>query len=70
MKYNHMLDVAFTIVTPVENWEDIPVDDLVKALQQRVDYLRNNPADAAEAFGFSDSYEVPCDKVNSDSNSG
>lgn len=57
-RYNHMLDVAFTIESIAADWTDIPVIKLIDALQQRVAYLQANPDDAAEAFGYSDSYEV------------
>lgn len=56
--YNHMLDVAFTIKTPTKDWKKIPVDELVAALQKRVDYLKANPVEAMESFGYSDSYVV------------
>jgi hypothetical protein len=57
-RYNHMFDVAFTVEGPWENWEDVPLQFKIGALQKRLDYLRNNPEDAAEAFGYSDSYEL------------
>jgi hypothetical protein len=57
MKYNHMLDVAFTIETPIKDWRQIPVMDLIDALQRRVDYLKTYEG-AEEAFGYSDTYEV------------
>lgn len=56
--YNHMLDVAFTVEGRWKDWRDIPVHVLVAALQQRVNYLKNNPTECAKAFGYSDSYEV------------
>ena len=58
-KFNAMFDVAFTIVTEHENYEDIPVEDLIVALEKRVLYLKANPNEAIGAFGFSDSYEIP-----------
>lgn len=63
-RFNHMLDVAFTIESTIEDWEQIPAKDLVEALQRRVNYLRDNPADAADAIGFSDSYEVPTEAAS------
>jgi len=56
--YNHMLDVAFTINSSSENWYDISIEDIINALQARVDYLRNNPQEASDAFGYSDSFEI------------
>jgi hypothetical protein len=56
-----MFDVAFTVEHTGEP-EDVPREILLDALQRRVDYLRANPQEAAEAFGVCDSYEV--DNVN------
>jgi len=57
-KWNHMMDVAFIIPnSPHENWEDVPAADMIAALEKRVAYLKNNQSEAAEAFGFSDTYE-------------
>lgn len=58
---NTMFDVAFTVEHTGEP-EDVPREILLDALQRRVDYLRANPQEAAEAFGVCDSYEV--DNVN------
>jgi hypothetical protein len=56
--FNHLMDVAFTIPnSPHENWEDVPATDMLAALEKRVAYLKNNQSEAAEAFGFSDTYE-------------
>lgn len=56
-RFNHMLDVAFTVVSEHENWEDIPAADKLKALEQRLQNLRTSPELAGEAFGYSDTYE-------------
>ena len=56
--YNHMIDIAFCVEGEWENFEQIPHDVLINALEKRVDYLKHNPVEAAEAFGFCDSYEV------------
>lgn len=56
--FSHMLDIAFTIETPIEDWREIPLKDLVEALQSRVDYIRENMEQEAGAFGYSDSYEI------------
>jgi len=60
---NYMLDVAFTIETPISNWYDIPAIDLVDALQRRVDYLRENLDEAGDAFGLCDSYEIETEET-------
>jgi transcription elongation factor Elf1 len=57
-KYNAMIDVAFSVVTPFEYWEDIPASILVEGLRKRLEFLETNPSEAAEAFGFSDQYEI------------
>jgi hypothetical protein len=56
--YNHMLDVAFTVEGPWENYEEIPYEVLVDSLQRRVDYLRRRGPEEFDAFGFCDAYEV------------
>jgi hypothetical protein len=55
---NYMLDIAFTIETPIQDFLDIPPAQLIEAMQRRVDYLRNNPHELADAVGFCDSYET------------
>ena len=58
MKYNHMLDIAFTIPNSLyENWEDIPFEDIIAAIQKRVNYLKANEQEWADAIGHCDSYE-------------
>jgi len=52
-----MFDVAFSL-EHVGDPEYISTEVLIDALQKRVDYLRQNPQEAAEAFSFSDSFEV------------
>ena len=49
--YNHVIDLAFSIDSPCENWEDIPFEDLMRALLQRVRTLD------IEAFGLVDTIE-------------
>ena len=57
-KWNHMMDVAFTIPnSPHEKMEDVPFADMLAALEERVAYLRNNQSEVADAFGFSDTYQ-------------
>jgi|688.fasta_scaffold16366_13 hypothetical protein len=57
MRYNTMFDVAFTVNHDCEEPRDVPVGVLIDALQQRVRYLKQNPDDAAEAFGVCDTYD-------------
>lgn len=58
MKYNALLDVAFIVVTEHEDWTNIPAETLLAGLRARLEYLEKHPAQCAEAFGFSDQYEV------------
>ena len=53
-----MLDIAFTIETPIQQLDKIPPEQLVESLQRRVDYLRNNLDEVHEAVGLCDSYET------------
>lgn len=53
-----MLDIAFTIETPIQELDKIPPEQLIEAMQRRVDYLRKNPYELADAVGFCDSYEI------------
>ena len=57
-KYNHMFDVAFTLETNHADPYAVPMEDILDALARRLEFLRKNPEECAEAFGFSDSYEV------------
>jgi len=54
--YNHMFDVAFSIVTTVKDPYKVAPQDLIEALEARVRYLKGNISECAEAFGYSDSY--------------
>ena len=51
-----MIDVAFTVEGPWENFDDIPREELIKGLERRIETLKseNDP----DAFGYCDSYEV------------
>lgn len=57
-QYNHMMDVAFVVISKHEDYSKIKPEDMLEALQARVTYLRNNPDECAEAFGFCDTYEI------------
>ena len=54
-KYNHMVDVAFTVISDKINWEDITFDELMEGLIKR---LPNLYEDGAEAFGSCDSFKI------------
>lgn len=60
---NTMLDVAFTVIHELAEAEDLlgpaNVHLVLNALQKRIDYLRENPQEAADAFGVCDTYEMP-----------
>ena len=59
-KYNTMIDLACTVEHNCDDAEDIPVAAMCDAMQKRLDYIRyrDNPTDAAEAFGICDTYEI------------
>lgn len=58
-KFNHLLDVAFTVVTDKESAYDIPVSVLIESLKARVAALEAMPeTEAGEAFGPNDCYEI------------
>jgi hypothetical protein len=57
-KYNSMFDVAFTVEHDHDNPEEVPVPELIAALERRLVYLKANPIEAVEAFGHSDTYET------------
>lgn len=56
-RLNTMFDVAFSL-EHVGDPANISTDVLIDALQDRVDQLRQNPQEAADAFGVNDSFEV------------
>jgi hypothetical protein len=57
-RYNSMWDVAFTVVTEHEAPHNIPRSVLVAGLRERLIYLEQHPEECAEAFLFSDQYEM------------
>lgn len=57
MKYNAMLDIAFTVVTEHEDWQDIPAEVILKGLRNRLEYLEKHPEEIGDAIGFSDQFE-------------
>jgi len=56
MKYNTMFDLAFSVEHDNDNPEDVSAALLLDAAQKRIDFLRNHPGEAAEAFGVCDTY--------------
>lgn len=58
MKYNTMFDVAFSIDHDCDDPYDIPVDDIITALEARVQYLKANPLEVKEAIGACDTYDI------------
>jgi hypothetical protein len=57
-KYNHMLDVAFTVPnSDYADWDNIPAEEIIEALEKRVAYLAANPHELVEAIGHCDTYE-------------
>jgi len=58
LRWNHLMDVAFTVTNSThEKWGDIPVAELIEALEKRLANLKSNPEESAGAFGFSDTIE-------------
>lgn len=53
---NYVSVLRFEVQTPIGNFHSIPTDYLLDVAQKRIDYLRTHPQDAAEAFGYEDSY--------------
>ena len=54
-KFNHMMDVAFTVIDEHENPTDIAYEDLLAGMQKRLDSLRE--VKEPEAFGHCDTHE-------------
>lgn len=49
-KYNHVFDVAFSVISDAENGEDVTEAMLISALRKRADDLERN-SEAVEACG-------------------
>lgn len=61
-KFNTMLDVAFSVDHDFENDQNLldspeGIKLVIQALEKRVQYLKDNPQEAAGAFGVCDTYE-------------
>lgn len=66
-RFNSMIDVAFSVEHNYETTEDLFVNDMnlvLDAMEQRLRYLRDNPMEAAEAFGVCDTYEIEEENAN------
>jgi len=58
LRWNHMMDLAFGVAnSPHENWEDVPYDDIIAALESRVQNLKHYRDQGTEPFGFCDTIE-------------
>ena len=55
-KLNTLFDIGFQVIHEGEP-EDVSSQTLLEAAQARLNYLKDNPEDAAEAFGICDSFE-------------
>lgn len=58
MLYNTAFDIGFSLVHGYEDPHDVPKSELIAALEERVRQLKNDPNEAAEAFGVLDTYDV------------
>lgn len=56
--YNHLVDIAFSIETPIDKFENIPLDALILALHRRVNIITQERE--IDAFGdCHDRYQLP-----------
>lgn len=60
MSFNHMFDVAFTVISDKEDGYEVPVSVLIAALKLRIATLEamTNEGEIREAFGLCDTYEI------------
>ena len=58
--YNHLVDIAFSIDTPIDKFENIPLDALILALQRRVNIIaKERSIDSFAEVGDRYEYELP-----------
>ena len=58
-KYNHMLDMAFEVISEKEDGSDITPEQIHLAVKKRLASLaENNEYDIGGAIGICDSYEI------------
>jgi hypothetical protein len=55
-QYNHMMDVAFTVVSSEARADKLGRDELIDAMEKRLECLKLDKH-AVEAFGLCDTYE-------------
>lgn len=60
--YNHMMDIAFSVVSGEEDNEKLGIRELIRAARKRLDSIEESGSEDYEAFGFSDSYEMTFDE--------
>jgi len=62
MFFNTAFDISFSLVHGFDDPFDVPVAEKIAALEDRLQYLKEHPEEAAEAFGVCDTYDVenPC----------
>jgi len=58
MLYNTAFDIGFSLVHGYEDPHDVPKSELIAALEDRIQQLKDEPDEAAEAFGVLDTYDV------------
>lgn len=57
-KFTHTLDIAFNVHSDQEDWEDVPVDEIIAALEKRLQYIRKTSQEVqADVFGHVDTVE-------------
>lgn len=54
--YDHMFDVCFSVESDIEDPDEITAEELIKGMEERLEYLKKNPE--LEAFGHCDSYNM------------
>ncbi len=57
-RYNHMYDITFTVETETEDSFEVSAEEIISGLEKRINYLRENPFEIADAIGHYDSYEI------------
>ena len=59
MKFSHMFDVAFTVISDEVDGYRVPMSVLIEALKARVTALEAmSDEEVSEAFGLCDTYEI------------
>ena len=58
-RYNHMLDIAFTVISEQEDGSDITPEQIHAAIAKRLESLAEaNEYDIGGAIGICDTYEM------------